>query len=102
VLSDGELQLILANAAHVKNVPGRKTDISDAAWLAELSAHGLIRASFAPDAQTQELRDLLRTRKQLVRERSRHVQRIRKALEDANLKIDPASRPRSVRRWPNG
>jgi transposase len=88
VLSDGELQLILANAAHVKNVPGRKTDVGDAAWLAELLAHGLIRASFVPDGQTQDLRTLLRTRKQLVRERSRHIQRIHKVLEDANLKID--------------
>ena len=68
VLSDGEFQLILANAAHVKNVPGRKTDVSDAAWLAELLAHGLIRASFVPDGQTQELRDLLRTRKRNVDE----------------------------------
>jgi transposase len=88
VLSDGEIELVLANAAHVKNVPGRKTDVSDAAWLAELLAHGLIRASFVPDGQTQELRALLRTRKQLVRERSRHVQRIHKVLEDANIKID--------------
>ena len=88
VLSDGEFQLILANAAHVKNVPGRKTDVSDATWLAELLAHGLIRASFVPDGQTQELRALVRTRKQLVRERSRHTQRIHKVLEDANLKID--------------
>jgi transposase len=88
VLSDGEIELVLANAAHVKNVPGRKTDVSDATWLAELLAHGLIRASFVPDGQTQELRALLRTRKQLVRERSRHVQRIHKVLEDANIKID--------------
>jgi transposase len=88
VLSDGEIELVLANAAHVKNVPGRKTDVSDAAWLAELLAHGLIRASFVPDGQTQELRVLLRTRKQLVREKSRHIQRIHKILEDANLKID--------------
>ena len=70
VLSDGEIELILANAAHVKNVPGRKTDVSDATWLAELLAHGLIRASFVPDGPTQELRALLRTRKQLVRERA--------------------------------
>jgi len=90
VLSDGEIELILANAAHVKNVPGRKTDVSDAAWLAELLAHGLIRASFVPDGQTQELRALLRTRKQLVRERTRHTQRIHKTLEDANIKIDGA------------
>ena len=88
VLSDGEFQRILANAAHVKNVPGRKTDVSDATWLAELLAHGLIRASFVPDGQTQELRALVRTRKQLARERSRHTQRIHKVLEDANLKID--------------
>src|ERR1700740_588054 len=88
VLSDGELELILANAAHVKNVPGRKTDISDATWLAELLAHGLIRASFVPDGQTQEMRVLLRTRKQLVREQGRHIQRIHKSLEDANLKIE--------------
>jgi transposase len=88
VLSDGEIELTLANAAHVKNVPGRKTDVGDAAWLADLLAHGLIRASFVPDGQTQELRALLRTRKQLVRERSRHVQRIHKTLEDANIKLD--------------
>ena len=88
VLSDGEIELILANAAHVKNVPGRKTDIADAAWLAELLAHGLIRASFVPDGQTQEMRMLLRTRKQLVRERTRHIQRIQKTLEDANIKIE--------------
>jgi transposase len=88
VLSDGEIELILANAAHVKNVPGRKTDVSDAVWLAELLAHGLIRASFVPDGQTQELRALLRTRKQFVRERTRHTQRIQKTLEDANIKID--------------
>jgi transposase len=88
VLSDGELELVLANAAHVKNVPGRKTDVSDAAWLADLLAHGLIRASFVPDGQTQELRALLRTRKQLVREKTRHAQRIHKTLEDANIKLD--------------
>src|SRR5712672_2282143 len=88
VLSDGDIELVLANAAHVKNVPGRKTDVSDAAWLAELLAHGLIRASFVPDGQTQELRSLLRTRKQLVRELSRHTQRIHKTLEDANIKLD--------------
>ena len=88
VLSDGEFELILTNAAHVKNLPGRKTDVSDAAWLAELLAHGLIRASFVPDGQTQELRALLRTRKQLIRERTRHIQRIHKTLEDANIKLD--------------
>ena len=88
ILSDGEFELILANAAHVKNVPGRKTDVNDATWLADLMAHGLIRASFVPDEPTQQMRDLLRTRKQMVRERSSHVQRIQKTLEDANIKLD--------------
>jgi len=88
VLSDGDFTLLLANAAHVKNVPGRKTDVNDAAWLADLLAHGLIRGSFVPDEQTQEMRNLLRTRKQLVRERSSHVQRLQKTLEDANIKLD--------------
>jgi transposase len=88
ILSDGEFELVLANAAHVKNVPGRKTDVNDATWLAELLAHGLVRGSFVPDEQTQEMRTLLRTRKQLVRERSRHIQRLQKTLEDANIKLD--------------
>jgi transposase len=88
ILSDGDFELLLANAAHVKNVPGRKSDVSDAVWLAELLAHGLLRASFVPDAATQDLRALLRTRKQLTRERSRHAQRIHKTLEAANIKLD--------------
>jgi transposase len=88
ILCDGELQLVLANAAHVKNVPGRKTDVNDATWLADLMAHGLIRASFVPDEPTQQMRDLLRTRKQFVRERSSHTQRLQKTLEDANIKLD--------------
>jgi len=88
VLSDGDFTLVLANAGHVKNLPGRKTDVNDATWLADLMAHGLIRGSFVPDAQTQELRRLLRTRKQFVREGSSHVQRLQKTLEDANIKLD--------------
>ena len=88
ILSDGEFELVLANAAHVKNVPGRKTDVNDATWLAELLAHGLVRGSLVPDEQTQEMRNLLRTRKQLVRERSRHIQRLQKTLEEANIKLD--------------
>jgi transposase len=79
--------LVLANAHYVRNVPGRKTDVSDAAWLADLLAHGLVRSSFVPDRSTQELRDLTRTRKQLVRQRAQHVNRLHKVLEDANLKI---------------
>jgi transposase len=88
ILDDGEFELVLANAAHVKNVPGRKTDVNDAMWLAELLAHGLIRSSFVPDTQTQEMRSLLRTRKQLIREQSSHMLRVQKTLEDANIKLD--------------
>ena len=88
ILSDGDFELTLANAAHVKNVPGRKTDVLDATWLADLLAHGLIRASFVPETQTQEQRALLRTRKQLTRERTSHVQRLQKTLEEANIKLD--------------
>ena len=88
ILSDGEFELTLANAAHVKNVPGRKSDVSDADWLSDLEAHGLIRPSFVPGSQTQELRALLRTRKQLTRERSSNTLRIHKTLEDANIKLD--------------
>ena len=90
ILSDGEFVLVLANAAHIKNVPGRKTDVNDATWIAELLAHGLIRASFVPEQPIQELRDLMRTRKQLVREQASHTQRIQKTLEDANIKLDSA------------
>jgi len=84
---ESHFELVLANAAHVKNVPGRKTDVNDAMWLADLLAHGLIRASFVPPVAVQELRTLTRTRKQFVRERSSHVLRIEKVLEDANLKL---------------
>jgi len=87
---EGSFELILANAMHIKNVPGRKTDVNDATWIADLLAHGLIRASFVPETLIQDLRTLTRTRKQLVREKARHVQRIQKALQDANLKITSA------------
>ena len=86
VLEDG-FTLVLANAKHHRNVPGRKNDKNDATWIADLLALGLIRSSFVPPAPIQELRDLTRTRKQLVRELSRHTQRIQKTLEDANLKL---------------
>ena len=88
VLAGGGFELVLANAAHVKNLPGRKTDVNDATWLAELLAHGLIRASFVPGPEIQELRGLLRTRKQLVREKASHVQRLPKTLEEANIKLE--------------
>lgn len=80
-------ELVLANAAHIKNVPGRKTDVADAVWIADLLAHGLIRGSFVPPTPIQDLRALMRTRKQLVREAARNTQRIQKALEDANIKL---------------
>ena len=86
-LLEGDFQLVLANAQHIRNVPGRKTDVNDATWIADLLAHGLIRSSFVPPAPIQELRDLTRTRKQLVREISQHSSRIQKILEDANLKL---------------
>jgi len=79
--------LVLANAAHVRAIPGRKSDTNDARWLADLLAHGLIRASFVPPTAIQELRDLTRTRTQLVREVAQHTLRIQKTLEDANIKI---------------
>jgi transposase len=82
-----KFELVLANAAHIKNVPGRKTDVADAVWIADLLAHGLIRGSFVPPTPIQDLRALMRTRKQLVREIARNTQRIQKALEDANIKL---------------
>ena len=75
ILGEGDFELIVANAAHLKNVPGRKTDMNDAMWIADLVACGLVRASFVPEEDFQELRSLMRTRKQLSREQTRHVQR---------------------------
>jgi transposase len=88
ILSDGAFELILANAAHIKNVPGRKTDVNDAMWIADLTACGLIKASFVPGEALQELRSLLRARKQMTREQTRDIQRIQKTLEEANIKLD--------------
>jgi transposase len=88
ILSDGDFELILANAAHIKNIPGRKTDVNDATWIADLVACGLIKASFVPEEEIQELRSLLRARKQLTREQTSHTQRIQKTLEEANIKLD--------------
>ena len=87
---EGQFSLTLANAMHVRNVPGRKSDKNDATWLADLLAMGLIRGSFVPPAPVQALRDLTRTRKQFVRELARHTQRIQKTLEDANVKLTEA------------
>jgi transposase len=84
---EGRCELVLANPTEVRNVPGRKSDVHDAVWLADLLAHGLVRSSFVPPRPIQELRDLTRTRKQLVRQVTRHTLRIQKTLEDAQLKI---------------
>jgi transposase len=88
ILADGGFQLVLANAAHIKNVPGRKSDVKDSDWISDLLAHGLIRPSFVPDGPTQEMRTFLRTRKQFVHEKGSHILRIQKTLEDANIKLD--------------
>jgi transposase len=81
-------ELVLANAAMIKSIQRPKTDICDARWIADLLAHDLIRSSFVPDRSIQELRSLTRTRKQLVEDKTRHIQRIQKTLEDANIKLD--------------
>jgi transposase len=86
-LLEASFTLVLANAAQIRNLPGRKSDVKDAEWMTDLLAHGLIRGSFVPPAPIQEVRDLTRTRKQLVREIAQHTQRIQKALDIANLKI---------------
>jgi transposase len=69
---EGQFELVLANAMHLRQIPGRKSDVNDATWIADLLAHGLIRSSFVPPAPIHELRDLTRTRKQLVREIAQH------------------------------
>jgi transposase len=84
---EGEFEVILVNARHIKFVPGRKTDVKDAQWIAELLQHGLLKASFIPSAPQRELRELVRYRTHLIDERSREVNRVHKVLEDANLKL---------------
>ena len=86
LLEDG-FAAIVVNAAHIKAVPGRKTDVKDAEWIAELLQHGLLRASFIPDRAQRELRELTRYRRSLVQERSREANRIQKLLEGANVKL---------------
>jgi transposase len=86
-LLEGHVEVILVNAQHVKQVPGRKTDVRDCQWLADLLAHGLLRASFVPPAPIRELRDLTRQRAQLVAEWATAANRIQKVLEDCNVKL---------------
>ncbi len=87
LLEDAPFEVLLVNARHVKNLPGRKTDVSDAAWLAQLGAHGLVRGSFVPPEPIRQLRDLTRTRTTIVRQRAREIQRLEKLLEDAGIKL---------------
>ncbi|MCA1686523.1 MAG: IS110 family transposase [Planctomycetia bacterium] len=86
-LLEGRFEVLLVNAHRIKNVPGRKTDVKDAEWIAQLLQHGLLEASFIPPPPIRELRDLTRGRTQLVRERATVVRRIHKVLEDANIKL---------------
>lgn len=88
VLEEAGFELLLVNARHVKIVPGRKTDVADAEWLAELLEHGLLRGSFVPSAVVRELRDLTRYRKRLIQAHTSECQRIHKTLEDAGIKLD--------------
>jgi transposase len=86
-LLEADFQVMLVNARDAKNVPGRKSDVSDSAWLADLAAHGLLRASFVPPEPIRQLRDLTRARTVITRERTREVQRLEKLLEDAGVKL---------------
>jgi transposase len=89
VLDDGDVfdEILLVNPAHIKNVPGRKTDVNDATWIGQLLECGLLRGSFVPPAEIRQLREITRYRRQLIEERSREVQRLQKLLEDANVKL---------------
>lgn len=86
-LLEGRFEILLVNAHHIKRVPGRKTDVKDAEWIAQLLQHGLLEASFLPPPPIRDLRDLTRQRAQLVRERAGSANRIQKVLEDANIKL---------------
>ena len=87
ILETCDLKAIVVNAGHIKNVPGRKTDVKDAAWIAELLQHGLLKASYIPDKDQRELRELVKYRKSLTEERTRELNRLQKMLEGANIKI---------------
>jgi transposase len=87
LLEDHGMELLVVNARHVKAVPGRKTDVKDAEWLAELLQHGLLKASFIPDRESRERRELVRYRRSLVEQRAHLVQRVQKLLEGANIKL---------------
>jgi transposase len=84
---ESEFDVLLVNAQHIKHVTGRKTDIKDAQWIGELLQHGLLKASYVPDAEQRDLRELTRYRAKLVQERTREINRVQKVLEDANIKL---------------
>lgn len=86
-LLEAEFGVVLVNAQHIKFVPGRKTDVNDAQWIAELLQHGLLKASYIPPVEQRDLRDLIRYRTSLIQERTREVNRVQKVLEDANIKL---------------
>jgi len=86
------LEAIIVNAAHMKALPGRKTDVKDAEWIADLLRHGLLKASFIPDREQRELREIARYRKSLIEERARELNRLQKILEGANIKLDSVVR----------
>jgi transposase len=86
-LLEGGFEVVLVNAQHMKAVPGRKTDVKDSEWLADLLRHGLLKASFIPPQPIRDLRDLVRYRKSLIQERSREINRVQKVLETANIKL---------------
>jgi len=82
-----EIEVLVVNAQHIKIVPGRKTDVKDAEWIADLLQHGLVKGSFIPDREQRELRELTRYRRSLIEERAREVNRMQKVLEGANIKL---------------
>lgn len=87
LLEDKDLEVLVVNAQHIKQVPGRKTDVRDAEWIADLLRHGLLKGSYIPDRNQRELRELVRYRKSLIRERASEINRLQKVLEGANIKL---------------
>ena len=87
ILESSGLNVMVVNASHMKAVPGRKTDVKDAEWIADLLQHGLLKASFIPDKAQRELREMVRYRKSLISERTRELNRLQKMLEGANIKL---------------
>ena len=87
ILESEGIELIVVNAQHIKAVPGRKTDVKDAEWIADLVRHGLVKASFVPSREQRELREMVRYRNEIVNERARELNRIQAVLEGANIKL---------------